>query len=107
MSYKSNYVDNPAEQFYTPYNNQPGQQFQAKPFVPAQAQHTFTQGFQNKNTGYGNRGFQSKQQYGNAGSQDMVELMFHQVLEGQKMTVSDINAKNDGTYNDLNGKIES
>lgn len=50
LSYKTNNVDNPGDQFYPPRNNQHRQQFQEMPFV-------LPQGFQNKTVGYGNTGF--------------------------------------------------
>lgn len=84
LSYRSTNVKNLVDQTYPLRNNQLGKQFQARPFIPVQAQQTFTHGFQNKNAGYGNIGFQPKQQFKNVDSQDRVGFVFQQVLDGQK-----------------------
>ncbi|KAL1220399.1 hypothetical protein V5N11_006022 [Cardamine amara subsp. amara] len=86
LSYRITNVENPGDQFYPPRSSQ-------------------NQGnYQNK-AGYGKMGFNPQSR--NAGSQDRIESLFQQIMEGKKKFTVENNSMVGSMYNDLNEKFYS
>ncbi|XP_010518651.1 PREDICTED: uncharacterized protein LOC104793929 [Camelina sativa] len=104
LSYRSNNVENPQDQVYS----------------PRPQQGNFAQDFQNNGTGFGGLNFQQKPQGNNfsqgyqapppqstAPQESKLEQMMHALMENQKKNAIEVNVKIDNMYSKLNGRIET